>query len=86
MDSRRTVLALTEGGTAIVEAVRMFKFLILGDFLSGWSAEELETFLPLLAKFSTWTDGVLAEDHRRFESEIGKLADSLAGLKLHKSA
>lgn len=86
LDSRRTVLALTESGTAIVEAVRMFKFLILGDFLSGWSEKELATFLPLLAKFSTWTDGVLAEEHRRFEPEIQKLSDGLSAYRLEKTA
>jgi len=77
-DSRRTVLALTRNGTAIVEAVRMFKFYILGDFLSGWSEEELATFLPLLARFSAWTDGVLDGRSERFHTEIRQLADSVA--------
>ncbi len=85
-DSRRTVLGLTESGSAIVEAVRMFKFLIMGDFLSDWSEKELASFLPLLARFSTWTEGVLAEEHRRFEPEIEKLAADLDRVRLRKSA
>ena len=56
VDARRAVLKLSDTGTAIVEAVRTYKFLLLCDFLNGWSAEELALFVPLLARFSSWSD------------------------------
>jgi DNA-binding MarR family transcriptional regulator len=55
-DARRTIVELTEAGLAIVEAVRRYKFLVLGNFLSGWSEDELAAFLPLLDRFSSWTE------------------------------
>jgi DNA-binding MarR family transcriptional regulator len=55
-DARRTVVELTEAGLATVQAVRDYKFLVMGEFLQGWSAAEIATFVPLLERFSVWTD------------------------------
>lgn len=83
-DSRRTVLGLTDSGAAIVDAVRMLKFLILGEFLAGWSAEDVAVFLPLLARFSSWTEDALDGESHQFDTEISKLADDLAK-KIHRT-
>lgn len=79
LDSRRTVIGLTNEGNAVVDAVRTHKFLMLGDFLSDWSEAELHQFLPLLARFSAWSDRP-DEDRRkrRFEDQFRALAEELA--------
>lgn len=76
-DARRTIIELTDAGSALVEAVRAYKFLILGDFLSGWSAEEVATFVPLLHKFGGWPEHteVGAE---KFAGDIALLAQQIA--------
>ena len=75
-DARRTIIELTDTGRAVVEAVRAYKFLIMGDYLSGWSAEELATFMPLLRKFGQWSEHT---DHaaEKFADEIGVLAQRI---------
>ncbi|MBF9029177.1 MarR family transcriptional regulator [Rhodobacterales bacterium HKCCE3408] len=55
-DARRTILEPTEDGARIMDAVRAYKFMVLGDFLSGWTPEEIRTFIPLLERFSVWSD------------------------------
>jgi DNA-binding MarR family transcriptional regulator len=35
-DARRTIIELTEKGAALVEAVRVYKNLIMGDYLATW--------------------------------------------------
>lgn len=77
-DARRTIVELTEDGKTIVRAVRRYKFLLMGDFLSGWSQEERDTFLPLLARFSKWTEEApnMASEH--FTKEIAALVASLS--------
>ncbi|MCA0994495.1 MarR family winged helix-turn-helix transcriptional regulator [Alloyangia pacifica] len=55
-DARRTVLELTTSGAEIVSAVRSYKFLVLGSFLKDWDPEEIALFLPLLDRFSAWSD------------------------------
>lgn len=57
-DARRTIIELTERGRVVVDAVRAYKFLIMGDFLSEWDATELAAFVPLLKRFGTWMDGI----------------------------
>ena len=71
-DARRTIIELTETGRAVVEAVRAYKFLIMGDYLSGWSAEELATFMPLLRKFGHWSEHT--------DPAAAKFADDIAVL------
>ncbi|WP_210310540.1 MarR family winged helix-turn-helix transcriptional regulator [Devosia pacifica] len=72
-DSRRTILRLTKAGQSIVDAVRGYKFLLMGDFLSEWSEEDRKQFLPLLKRFSEWSEDI---DRRResFTAEIEDLA------------
>lgn len=55
-DARRTVVGLTDDGLAVVGAVRDYKFLVMGEFLKGWTEQEIATFVPLLERFSAWTD------------------------------
>lgn len=77
-DARRTIVQLTEDGKEIVRAVRRYKFLLMGDFLSDWSQEERDTFLPLLARFSKWTEeapSMATSEH--FAEEIAALAAGL---------
>lgn len=76
-DARRTIIELTERGQAVVEAVRAYKFLVMGDFLGEWSARDLAMFVPLLQRFGTWMDGIdpAAEKHA---DEIAALAEGIA--------
>lgn len=76
-DARRTILELTERGRAVLEAVRAYKFLIMGDFLSEWSAADLAAFVPLLKRFGSWMDSIdpATEKHA---AEIAVLAEGIA--------
>jgi DNA-binding PadR family transcriptional regulator len=76
-DARRTIIELTERGRAVVEAVRAYKFMVMGDFLGEWSAEDVAAFVPLLKRFGTWMDGIdpAAEKHAE---EIAALAEGIA--------
>lgn len=79
-DARRAMLELTDEGARIVHAVRSYKFLILGNFLKGWTREELTTFIPLLERFSAWSEA--SEDPTgRIAAEIDLLRDGLSGEK-----
>ena len=78
-DARRTVLELTDEGLRIVEAVRTYKFLVLGSYLQDWTAEEIATFIPLLARFSHWSE-VAACPGGLVTEEIAKLRTALADL------
>ncbi|WP_226621721.1 MarR family winged helix-turn-helix transcriptional regulator [Alloyangia pacifica] len=78
-DARRTVLELTPSGSEIVSAVRAYKFLVLGSFLKDWNAEEIALFLPLLDRFSAWSDR--AGQHSPAVAErIAQLRGALADL------
>ncbi|MGH1424942.1 MAG: MarR family winged helix-turn-helix transcriptional regulator [Pseudooceanicola sp.] len=76
-DARRTVVELTESGQAIVDTVRTIKFLVLGDYLSGWTIEEIDTFVPLLERFAHWADQGDDVDTSPVHPEIAKLAAQL---------
>lgn len=76
-DARRTIVELTGRGAAIVDAVRRFKFLVLGEFLSSWSDEEIAAFVPLMARFVAWTDDAGRMGPERFSSEIAELTAEL---------
>ncbi|WP_335948711.1 MarR family winged helix-turn-helix transcriptional regulator [Salipiger bermudensis] len=78
-DARRAVLELTEAGGRIVEAVRTYKLLVLGSFFRDWTMEEIQTFLPLLARFSEWSERA-EQPGGPVESEIAELRGSLAGI------
>ncbi|WP_375687224.1 MarR family winged helix-turn-helix transcriptional regulator [Pseudooceanicola sp. LIPI14-2-Ac024] len=79
-DARRTVVELTEEGQAIVDAIRTIKFLILGEYLSGWTMEEIDTFFPLLERYSHWADQAETMNAGRVQPEIEKLAAKLKTL------
>lgn len=72
-DARRAVLGLTDAGARAVEAVRSYKFLVLGSFLKDWTPEEFETFLPLLERFSAWSE--------RAASHSDPVAEEVAALR-----
>lgn len=71
-DARRTIIELTDKGHTVVEAVRAYKFLIMGDFLESWSREDLAAFMPLLRKFGHWSEHA--------EPAAAKFADDIAAL------
>ncbi len=77
-DARRAVVVLTERGTAVVEAVRAYKYLIMGDFLGSWPAEDLASFVPLLERFAGWADHI-EPGSERFADEIATLAGRVGG-------
>lgn len=76
-DARRTIIELTGRGRAVVDAVRAYKYLVMGDFLGGWKAEELAAFVPMLKRFGMWMDsiGPATEKH---SGEIEALAQGIA--------
>lgn len=76
-DARRTIVELTPRGKAIVSAARRFKFMVLGEFLSGWTDEEIDAFVPLMARFVAWTDDSDRVGKERFAAEIAELKASL---------
>lgn len=75
-DARRAILELTDEGRRIVLAVREYKFLILGHFLKSWSKQELATFIPLIDRFSTWSEAP-DDPSGRVASEISALRAAL---------
>ena len=79
-DARRTIIELTDTGRAVIEAVRAYKFLILGDFLGEWSPEEISTFVPLLRKFGQWPEH-LEIGTGKFADDIALLARGIAALR-----
>jgi DNA-binding MarR family transcriptional regulator len=76
-DARRTIIELTDAGQTIIEAVRAYKFLILGDFLGGWSREDVATFVPLLHKFGNWPEH-MEVGAAKFADDIAMLAQQIA--------
>ncbi len=79
-DARRTIIELTEAGMAVVEAVRAYKFLLMGDFLKSWDDAELAAFVPLLQRFEAWGDDAV-ERTAKFAGDIEGLAASVAGTR-----
>ena len=75
-DARRTIIELTPAGRTIVEAVRAYKFLIMGDFLGQWEDEELERFVPLLRKFGAWPEHT-GPGTAKFADDIAALAERI---------
>ncbi len=78
-DARRTVLELTPTGGEVVSAVRAYKFLVLGSFLRDWSTEEIALFLPLLDRFSAWSDRA-GQHSSEVAERISDLRSALASL------
>jgi DNA-binding MarR family transcriptional regulator len=75
-DARRAVVTLTAKGAGVVAAVMEYKALLMGDFLSEWTREELAAFLPLLERFSAWSDETVTR-RGRFAAEIAGIASRL---------
>jgi len=82
-DARRAILEATTEGDRIVQAVRAFKFYTLGSFLKSWTKEEVSTFLPLLERFSTWSDAP-DDPTGRIAAEIAALREGIADLTMEK--
>lgn len=76
-DARRTIIELTDRGWAVVQAVRAYKFLIMGDFLGGWDGKALDAFVPMLKRFGSWMDSIDPATEK-FAAEIEGLAQGLA--------
>lgn len=76
-DARRTIVELTDAGQTILEAVRAYKFLIMGDFLNGWPPEDLARLLPLLRKFGETSEHA-EQGAEKFADDIATLAARIA--------
>lgn len=84
-DARRAILKVSAQGEQIIQAVRTFKFLTLGHFLKSWTEEEIDTFLPLLERFSNWSEA--PDDPKgRVATEIAALRESLTGIDLSRTS
>lgn len=79
-DARRTILELTPAGLAVVEAVQKYKWLLLGEFFSGWSKADIEAFVPLLERYSNWMRSSESAE-AKFADEIAELSRSIAEAK-----
>jgi len=75
-DGRRTVLEMTEEGLQLIDAIRRYKFIALGDFLSHWTPEELASFIPLLERFHAWSDQTTRLPDR-LNAEVKQLREML---------
>ena len=75
-DARRTIVELTGKGAATVAKVRRYKFLIMGSFLQGWTADEIATFLPLLERFSAWSEAGTDATSPALARQIAQLRDT----------
>ena len=80
-DGRRTIVTLTPRGEAIVQAARQFKYLVMGEFLSSWTAEEIATFMPLLERFSVWSENSAGIGPERFTAEIRQIIAEMNAVK-----
>lgn len=79
-DARRTILELTPAGEAVIDAVRGYKWLLLGEFFSSWTAEDVAAFVPLLERYSSWMNSSeVAEE--KFADKIDELARSIERAK-----
>jgi len=61
----------------VIDAVRAYKFLIMGDFLSDWDQADLKLFVPLLRRFARWMDGIEGTTQRH-GAELARLAEGIA--------
>ncbi len=79
-DARRTILELTPAGQAIVDAVHKFKWLLLGEFFSGWSKDDIAVFVPLLERYSNWMRSS-EKVEEKFPDEIAQFSQAIATAK-----
>ncbi|KQT51768.1 hypothetical protein ASG47_02475 [Devosia sp. Leaf420] len=76
-DARRTIIELTPKGKAVVDAVRAYKYLIMGDFLGSWEKAEVDAFVPLLKRFGSWMDSIEPATEKH-SAEIAAIAETIA--------
>lgn len=76
-DGRRAIVELTDAGLAVVAAVRSYKWLLLGDYFRGWSAEDIAVFVPLLERYADWFQ-TAGDGEARFADQIAALSQSVA--------
>ncbi|RDE09910.1 MarR family transcriptional regulator [Pelagibacterium lacus] len=84
-DARRTILELTPAGEAIVTAVRNYKWLLLGEFFSGWSDDDLEKFVPMLESYSDWMR-TSESSEEKFAGEIAEMAQQIRHIRQEPAA
>lgn len=84
-DARRAILALTRRGATVVQAVRAYKFIAMGDFFAGWSAEDLEHLTTLLPRLGQWLDRVEAAGQAH-GAEVEHLARLVAAAEIDPKA
>lgn len=84
-DGRRTIVELTDSGRAVVNAVRSYKWLLVGEHFRGWDAADISAFVPLLERYSDWLD-TADEGEARFASEIAALSDAVAEARAVQAA
>ncbi|KKB81324.1 transcriptional regulator [Devosia soli] len=75
-DARRTIIELTPKGKAVVDAVRAYKYLIMGDFLASWEKAEVDAFVPLLKRFGSWMDSIEPATEKHAD-EIAAIAETI---------
>ena len=75
-DARRTILELTQAGQAVVDAVRGYKWLVLGDYFAEWPRSDLDAFVPLLERYSNWMAHSQSSE-TRFAAEIDAMAEAI---------
>lgn len=75
-DARRTIIELTPKGKAVVDAVRAYKYLIMGDFLGSWEKSEVDAFVPLLKRFGSWMDSIEPATEKH-SVEIAAIAETI---------
>ncbi|MFA5581331.1 MAG: MarR family transcriptional regulator [Paracoccaceae bacterium] len=78
-DARRTLLDLSPLGQGVVRVVRHYRFLVLGEFMHDWSSEEIALFVPLLERFSNWSDAHIDANTDATNTEIQALRREVAG-------
>lgn len=84
-DARRTIIELTDAGRAVVEAIRAYKFLVMGDFLSRWSPEQLAMFVPMMQEFAAW-QAHSEHSSGKFSADIAELSKKIARFSPAKTA
>lgn len=76
-DARRTIVELTEKGLAITDAVRAYRWLMMADYFSSWTEDDIARFVPLLERYTDWFSDVEASE-LRLSREIATIAEGAA--------
>lgn len=84
-DARRSILGLTRRGATVVQAVRAYKFIAMGDFFAGWSPDDLERLMTLLPRLGEWLDHMEAAGQAH-GAEVEQLARIVAAAEIDPQA